>query len=305
MSTNSARTAANRSSRRLATAHGRKAFTGERLEAALAGIGRKNDMGLDVCTPAQRSFRALLALGLFNEGSAAALPARWGIGRLAVYDPVVSPRWDKLVVVAERAPVNIVECLVTERNDTAVFSAPGLRLESWSAHDEETFRLRHQPTGARLVVTGRPAGPVPSACHSVSPWRNALPVGEPLTDAERRVLDSLPRPTADAQVLLAGLVTRYTLVDRRERWATSWSWDPLDRGDIAESLRMSSYIERRLWGDGDSWELRWTGYPYPADLARALTHPTVGIPGADLHRHRDILEVTYGSALLEIREWRA
>ncbi|KDN86745.1 hypothetical protein KCH_14790 [Kitasatospora cheerisanensis KCTC 2395] len=62
-------------------------------------------------------------------------------------------------------------------------------------------------------------------------------------------------------------------------------------------------MQRRLSGRGDVWELRWTGYPYPADLARALTHPVVGIAGAELSRHRETFEVTYGAACLELREW--
>ncbi|MFD4879314.1 hypothetical protein ACFWOB_38990 [Streptomyces sp. NPDC058420] len=306
MSTDLARTAANRSSKRLAAAHRRKTYTGERVEAALAGIGRKNDIGLDACSPVQRSFRAFFALGLFNDGPAGARPGAWGYTRLSAYDPVVSPRWDELVVIAERAPDNVVGWLVPKQN-RGMLCVPGLRLAAMSTRDWGTFYLRHEPTGARLVVTGRRAGPLRDDERRSGSWRDALLEGEPLSGAERRAMGSVPSMTPDAEVLLAGLVTRYAMEDRREKWATSWSWDPLDRsGDRRQDADlMSRNVERRLWGEGDSWELRWTGYPYPADLARALTHPVVGIPGAALHLHRDIFEVTYGSALLEIREWRA
>ncbi|MEU5536148.1 hypothetical protein [Streptomyces sp. NPDC020362] len=303
MSKTSARTGANRSSVRNAVAHRRKGFTGETFEAALAGIGRQDAIGLDACSPGQRSFRALLALGLFNEGLAAALPGTWGSARLSTYDPVMSPRWGALVMIVERAPDNVTDLLVPDEHQKGVWSVPGLRLLAYTTRGAGTYHLQHEPTGARLVVTGNPGGPQPVRGCAVAPWRDARRVGDPLTGAERRALDGLPAMTPDAEVLLAGLVSRCALEDRQERWATSWSWDPLGRLGLSEELRRSRHGERRLWGGRNTWELTWSGYPWPADLARALTHPVVGVTGATLHQHRGTCEVTYGSAVLTIREW--
>ncbi|MBD0694930.1 hypothetical protein BG452_18295 [Streptomyces sp. CBMA123] len=295
--------AGNRSSSRLRAAHERKRFTGETLDVALAGLGRGNVIALDTCSPGQRSLRALLALGLFNDGPIGGRGGAWGWSRLSVYDPVMSPRWDELVIVAERAPDNVSDLLVSKRDQNSLH-VPGLRLSGRSVSHPETFHLRHEATGARLVVTGRPSGPRCDAPLITEPWRGLRMSGDELTEAERDALDGLSPITPDAEVLLAGLVSRYTLEDREENWATSWDWDPLDRpGDRRrDAEQYGRGVQRRLSGRGDSWELRWTGYPYPADLARALTHPVVGIDGSALDRHRDTFEVTYGGARLELRE---
>ncbi|MEU4999702.1 hypothetical protein [Streptomyces sp. NPDC021622] len=59
---------------------------------------------------------------------------------------------------------------------------------------------------------------------------------------------------------------------------------------------------RQLWGSGDSWALRWNGFPEPHDLAIALTHREVGIKGARLTRHGDAFRVTLGTASLELSD---
>ncbi|MFQ6146582.1 hypothetical protein ACLMNJ_26500 [Streptomyces seoulensis] len=56
----------------------------------------------------------------------------------------------------------------------------------------------------------------------------------------------------------------------------------------------------RLWGAGDSWEFRWTGYPEPRDLALALTHREAGIRGAGHTRHGDTYRVVLGAASLDL-----
>ncbi|MER8187184.1 hypothetical protein [Kitasatospora sp. NPDC094015] len=300
MSNNLAR---NRSSQRERAAHTRKAYTNESFEAALAGLGRKNDPGLDSCLPGQRAFRALFALGLFNEGLPAAPQAQWGYSVLSAYDPVMSPRWRELVVIAERAPDNVTQWLLPDSNRERL---PGLRLEGCNEDAGRTYVMRHEPTGARLVVTSRASGRTDRNVVDRTRWRESLMVGEELTSAERRKLDSIPPMTPEAEVLLAGLVTRFTLVDPGREWATDWSADPLRRGGSrrTDPNGLVRGNQRRLWGDGNSWELRWSGFPYPQDLGIALTHPVIGIPGAELHAHRSTYEVTLGDAVLELRDWR-
>ncbi|MFI1280210.1 hypothetical protein ACH4U5_05505 [Streptomyces sp. NPDC020858] len=120
-------------------------------------------------------------------------------------------------------------------------------------------------------------------------------------------LSLVPAMTGDARRLLAGLVTRYTLEDPAGQWATSWDGDPLDRpGDLREErLPFREGVQRRLWGTGDHWELQWTGYPYPEDLATALTDPTVGVSGTRLGRLRHgRYEASLGRRLCRTRRGR-
>ncbi|MFJ1936621.1 hypothetical protein ACIOGZ_28665 [Kitasatospora sp. NPDC088160] len=297
----SAGTAGNRSSARLRAAHVRKDFTGETLEVALAGIGRKNTIGLDACSPAQREFRALLALSLFNRAPAPGeAPAR-PVSNLGAHDAVISPRWNELVIVAQRSPADVVAALIPGTLGDGPGRAPGLLLVAASpGNHSSTFHLQHQPTGARLVVTGRPGGPKPprpEADRRQDPHGTA----DELTADERARLDGSPPVSPDAAVLLAGLTCRYNLEDHTERWATSWTRDPFGRANGWGAAADHGPVERQLSGRGDMWVLRWNGYPYRPDLARAFTHPVIGIQGAELHIHRQVPRVTFGTAFLELR----
>lgn len=130
-----------------------------------------------------------------------------------------------------------------------------------------------------------------------------LTLDNDLTAHERRALAAVPPISGQATTLLAGLVSRYNLVDRRGHWATSLSWDPLERPGV-ERRKEPEVIRhgpvRRLWGAGDSWELRWTGYPEPRDLALALTHREAGVKGAEFTRHGDTYRVVLGTASLDL-----
>ncbi|QGV79385.1 hypothetical protein [Streptomyces ficellus] len=281
-------------------------YTGESEAAAGSAItGDTHGLGLDHCTDEQRAFRALLALALFNGNVYTGPTARWNYSVVASYDPVMSPRRDRLVMVAERAPENVATRLLASEG-AAPFGVPGLRHEaSYTCHGERSLCLRHLPTGALLTITGDPQGCRRGRKRSLVPLHSYLTVHHGLTSHERRALAAVPPLSTDATMLLAGLVSRYNLVDRRGRWATSLSWDPLGRPGVEgrrEADVMRRGAVRRLWGAGDSWTYRWSGCPAPYDLATALTHREVGIKGAALTRHGDAYRVTLGTASLDLRD---
>ncbi|WP_066954743.1 hypothetical protein [Streptomyces lushanensis] len=284
----------------------RAQYTGESMDAAGFAIrGGIHGLGLDHCSDEQRSFRALLALALFNGNLYTGPTARWNHAVVASYDPVMSPRRDRFVMVAERAPENVATRLMPAAWDGS-HGVPGLRYEgTYNCHGHASVRLRHLPTGAQLSITGDPAGCQRGGKRSLIPRDRYLTVGQDLMAHERRALAGVPPISGDAATLLAGLVSRYNLVDRRRRWATSLSWDPLERPEV-EHRREPAVLRDgavcRLWGAGDSWEFRWTGYPEPHDLARALTHREAGIKSARVTRRGDAFRVLLGTASLDLRE---
>ncbi|MFC0845390.1 hypothetical protein ACFH04_16970 [Streptomyces noboritoensis] len=279
-------------------------YTGETEEAARSAMSDGiHGLGLDHCSDEQRLFRALLALALFNGNVYTGPTAKWNYAVVASYDPVMSPRRDQLVMVAERAPENVASRLLPTKEVTSR-GVPGLRYEdSYKCHERYSVRLRHLPTGAVLTITGDPAGCQGGNSLSLVPHDRYLTVDHGLTTHERRALAAIPPISHDATTLLAGLVSRYNLVDRRGRWATSLSWDPLERPGV-EHRREADVIHHgavhRLWGTGDSWAFRWTGYPEPRDLAQALTHREAGIKGAGFTRQGDAYKVVLGAASLEL-----
>ena len=284
----------------------RSGYTGESRIAAEAGVKGRGDLGLDSSNIEQQKFRALLALALLNKGRIAPAGMDWQCSTFSAYDPIISSREDELLVVDSRAPDNVTGWLLPTGSPGGPVRVPGLRLEAVDESDHATYVMRHIPTGARFIVTSGPTSDVPPDAHCTTPWRDHLTVRDELTPAEVEALGLIPKMTDAAGRLLAGLITRYTLEDPAGQWATSWDWDPLERpGDRrSERLPLREGVQRRLWGEGNSWELRWTGYPYPEDLAIALTHPAVGVSGARLSRHRDTYEVSLGDAILELRPWR-
>ncbi|MFQ6146581.1 hypothetical protein ACLMNJ_26495 [Streptomyces seoulensis] len=134
-------------------------YTGESEAAARSAIsGDTRGLGLDHCSDEQRAFRALLALALFNGNVYTGPTARWNYSVVASYDPVMSPRRDQLVIVAERAPENVATRLMATRENGSR-GIPGLRHEvTYTCHGRRSVRLRHLPTGALLTITGDPAG---------------------------------------------------------------------------------------------------------------------------------------------------
>ncbi|MGY1437094.1 hypothetical protein [Streptomyces reniochalinae] len=288
----------------------RVAYTGESEAAARYAIGGDiHGLGLDDCSDDQRDFRALLALALFNGNVYTGPTARWNYSVVAAYDPVMSPRRDHLVMVAERAPENVATRLLsTEGEYSGSFGVPGLRHEaSYTCHGQSSLRLRHLPTNALLTITGDPAGCPLGRKRRHASFETSLTVDHGLTEPERRALAEIPPISADASTLLAGLVSRYNLVDRRGHWATSLSWDPLERPESKDRTKpevMGRGPVRQLWGAGDSWTLRWTGFPEPRDLALALTRWEAGIKGAGFTRHGDTYTVSLGTASLALCEGR-
>lgn len=282
----------------------RAQYTGESKAAARSSISNDTRwLGLDHCSDNQRAFRALLALALFNGNVYTGPTARWNYSVVASYDPVMSPRQDQLVMIAERAPENVAtRLLATEGIDSR--GVPGLRHEaSYSCHGRSSLCLRHLPTGALLTITGDLAGCRRGNKRSQAPLHPYLTVDHDINPHERRALAAVPPMSADTARLLAGLVSRYNLVDRRGRWATSLSWDPLKRPGAKRPEKPQVIRHgpvRRLWGSGNSWTFRWTGHPEPRDLALALTHREAGMKGARFSRHGDVYRVALGTATLEL-----
>jgi hypothetical protein len=284
----------------------RAQYTGESKAAARSAIDNETGLlGLDHCSDEQRAFRALLALALFNGNVYTGPTARWCFAVVASYDPVMSPRRDQLVMIAERAPDNVAARLLATRGAESR-GVPGLRHEaSYTCHGRRSLRLRHLPTGAWMTITGDPAGCERGDRRGYKPSRRYLTVDDDLTTHEHRTLASVPPMSEDATALLAGLVSRYNLGDRRRRWATSLSWDPLQRPELERRRDpdvMRHGAVRRLWGHGDSWRFHWTGYPEPRDLAMALTQLEPGIRGAICTRVHGTYWVTLGTATLELRD---
>lgn len=285
----------------------RAQYTGESVEAAgLAIRDGLHGLGLDHCSAGQRSLRVLLALALFNGNVYTGPTARWNYAAVASYDPVMSPRRHQLVMVATRAPENVATRLLPTTGSDS-HGVPGLRYEGTClCHEHDSVRLRHLPTGARLTITDDSTGCRRGGNRRLRPGDDHLMVDHDLTAPERRALAEVPPISDDAATLLAGLVTRYNLIDRRKRWATSLSWDPLERPELEhrnEPDVLRDGAVRQLWGTGNSWELRWTGYPEPKDLAQALTHPEAGIKGARATHQDGAYLIRFGTASLDLREW--
>ncbi|WP_164492560.1 hypothetical protein [Streptomyces sp. CNQ-509] len=255
-----------------------------------------HDHGMDACEEGQLAFRSLVALGIFNRGDMGAPPAAWHLHPLTTYTITVSPRWNRLVFITG-APDNVMGYFVPGFG-SAEF--PGMRLIS--AY-EGTYVARHVPTGAEFVSTHRRSG---TSKKRLGPEENPLgfrsfkSIREPLVADEEQAIASIPTMARNARRLLAGLVTRLSSKDPRGRWAIgNWYNDPLRRSPSEE--RHDPFPERRLWGAGYEWDLEWTGYPYPSDVAQSLTDPAIRLPGARVARNRKGYEVILGSSVLRIR----
>ncbi|WP_214402552.1 hypothetical protein [Pseudonocardia lacus] len=288
--------------RRLARTAARRAderagYTQERRRAAAAGLGTDGSHGLDTCSDRQRKLRALLALHVFNGGRMGVeAPADTRVDTITRYTMILSPRHDDLVVVAE-APRNVAAYLVNSHPDDGL---PGMRMVGRPGRS--TFQMLHLPTGATLTITdesghhsGIPA-PDPESWWPGSRWCGT---DVDVTDSERAALDGLPPVSPDAEQLLAALIVRICTADPNANWALgTWFSDPLPRPDPIGAPRDAG---RRLWGEGDSWELRWSGLPYGIDVVSSLTDHAIGLPGTGLSRSGRDYTVTHGSCTLVAR----
>ncbi|MYT68316.1 MULTISPECIES: hypothetical protein [unclassified Streptomyces] len=246
---------------------------------------------MDRCTPQQRHLRALLALGWFNS-DLDTVRGRWCAYGLTSYTLLPSPTDGELRIWTNWAE-GAVRWLVPG-GDEWPFRIPGLRLE---ATDGRIWRLRHLPTQAVLtVVEGSGRGRRRPAQWVDPQW--IRPTTAALTDVEADQLGAVPAMTSAASELLAALPVRMALRDPRGEWAIGGWWgDPLDR----PQQRSVTQALRRLDGAGDRWELAWTGYPFPDDLAIALSHPTVGLSDTHRQRTRTGWDIHHNGAVLTLR----
>ncbi|MFI0789583.1 hypothetical protein ACH4Q6_28745 [Streptomyces lydicus] len=285
-------------SQRKMAARIRSLYTGERFAAAKAGIARDNSPGLDACLSQQRELRALLALGLLNRGLDYSTPAGWHMATLSAYTITASPRFERMVLITD-VPHNVVGWLLPAPNGAG--GLPGLRVEEHRGYG--TYVMRHVPTNAQLVVTNNPSG-TPTGSRSES-YVDFFTVDTPLTPSEREQLARVPSMTENAQRLLAGVFCRISARDPHGGWAIgNWFYDPLRRPGWLDSDRRPGR-DRKLHGADDSWDLEWDPYPYPDDLAAAMTDPVLGVPGARAISAVGELTITLGGATLRLRSRRA
>ncbi|GIE35456.1 hypothetical protein Ait01nite_085010 [Actinoplanes italicus] len=280
--------------------------TGEDPVTARQGVHR-HGLGLDECTPAQHSLRTLLGQHLFNGGDKSALPYRSMVHVLTSYTLLMSPRYDRLVVITDAAP-NVVGYLVPNgqaRRPGPSSFIPGLRLEQVTgAHhaDGPDYHLIHLPTGARMIVTeqtrthfeNRPSHG--SRCpFGYEWWTSDVPV---TAEEHDQVMDLVPPPAGVAAIVNA-LVVRMRARDPHHRWAMgNWWNDPLQRPGRPCDFHESS---RRLMPGGRHWLLEWCGYPYASDVAAMLCEPRFGLPGAEVTPGSGHFTITLGGDALRVR----
>ncbi|WP_338765871.1 hypothetical protein V7968_41475 [Nocardia vulneris] len=289
----------------------RMAYTREDCMAAAAGISRAGiglcATGLSDCTPQQRRFRALFALSLFNFDSAGRsqpMVSVYNASTFLCYSMVVSPRFDRLVFVVPGAAENVVGRLLGSPSSLRS-GVPGLRLEAigkaFGRAYGECFHLLHLPTGARAVVTASSNFEAIANCARGTTVLDRFPGPDlPLADVEREALDGVPAMTPESEALLAALVSYLDVRDPGRQWATGmWWWDPIGRPKRA-GLAPSFERFAQLWGCGDTWELKWNGYPYPEDLISCFTSSTVGLPGASAVKQADGWCVRLGKSSLTL-----
>lgn len=266
----------------------RAAITDEPPSASRAGIGRDGRLGFDNCSAAQRRFRALLALHVFNTSD---MPEPFGPGSAAAfltYTVAMSPRHDQLVVIRDNAIENITGRLIPDRDGE--FGVAGLRVAAIVPY--RTHHLLHVPTGARMVITHRPVFPSAEAVAA----RRGAPTGwgpgpdVPLSASEQRAIAIAESFSVPMQRLLAGLMVRVNANDPGGRWSL-WHW--------------STWVSQ-LDGAGDQCELRWERRPEPHHIAAALTDPVAGIAGATstLGRYGEYTDIVLDGARLRLRHRR-
>ncbi|SIO88546.1 hypothetical protein BQ8420_19325 [Nocardiopsis sp. JB363] len=277
----------------------RARYTGETLQQAQAGIARgARNHGLDTCAPRQHALRAFLALAVYNRNSEGAPPRWWGAHTITAYTIHVSARFDDCVIFTD-TPWNVAHYFLSRQAEEYV--VPGLRAVCACL---DHYRLLHVPTGAVLTIRGEGtyedqrtcAEPCPGSIHE-----RYLSVGNPLTAAEESELDTVPPASQSAQVLLAGLFTRTVLSAPDRSWTTGgWYYAP---PGVRSAIPYQYSGSRMLWGSGDHWMLRWTGFPNAEFIASALTDETIGLAGATAEPSGNDLVVRYGDTELRLVEY--
>ncbi|MGW7032681.1 hypothetical protein ACWGFX_36675 [Streptomyces xanthophaeus] len=234
----------------------------------------------------------MLAIAMLNCGRDAAWLSETALYELSIYTFALSPRYDDLVVISNAAG-NIGNRLLPARGKREDLCLPGMRLVEYTS---DSMRLLHVPSGARMTTTRNPAdqgrtNPVPDDWW----WR----ADKPLTSREEEALASLPSLTPDAETLLAALLVRFCVKDPAGAWDIGMWFN--DRVGIPRSEKRTEGHARRLDGQADQWELRWTSLPFPQDLVAALTHPRAGLPGVRVIPAQSACEIRFGSAVLTLR----
>ncbi|MEU2514417.1 hypothetical protein [Streptomyces syringium] len=284
-----------------AIARVRMQYLGEPRAAASEAAPRDGSLGLDTCSPEQLRLRALMALGLFNR-SGTWQPHRgaaaWGLHTLVAYDIIVSPRFNRLVLITD-VPHNVAPYLLPRSDGGS--SLPGLRLEEFRGR--HTYVARHLPTGAQLVITGNPSGTWAGKLRRSPRW-DFHSTDMPLTESERTQLEEVPDMSEDAERLLAGLTSRIAARDPEGGWAIgNWFSDPLMRPGWLADQGEDRY-EKQLQGARHQWTFRWNGFPFVEDVAASLTAPPIGVSGAIARDGGDHFEVRMGSATLRLNGQR-
>ncbi|MFE9575354.1 hypothetical protein ACFYO1_03130 [Nocardia sp. NPDC006044] len=288
------------------------AYTREDCMAAGAGISRAGiklgTAGLTDCTPQQRRFRALFALSLLNFDSAGRpqpMVSVYNASTFLCYSMVVSPRFDRLVFIVPGAAENVVGRVLGSPSSLRS-GVPGLRLEAvgkaFGRTYGESFHLLHLPTGARVIVAASSNFEAIANCARDPETLDHFPGPDlPLADVEREALEGVPAMTFEIEALLAALVSYLDVRDPERQWATGMWWgDPIGR---PKRPGLAPSFERfaQLWGYGDSWKLKWNGYPYPEDLISCFTSSTVGLPGASAVKQADAWRIRLGESSLMLQ----
>jgi len=299
-----------------ALAHQRASFLGESRESARSIVGARNSPRIDECSAAQRDVRALMAMYALNHDpyNRERLFNDTALAALTTYDFILSPRHDELVIVSN-APDNIAHRLLG--------SPLGLRFvdEAETEQENRIYRMAHFSSGARVTSTSAKnllgSGKTASgdaAPDGLNPGYDFAPgkhLDRPLTPNELASADWLGKLNPDFKALLAGLFVRLcareiALVegDDRPRWAVgNFYWDPLRREPAEWWARQRPHSRVRLRRLRSVLELRWSGPPFPSDIADALTDPVCGLRGATARPEFDGREyiVTYGRVRLLLR----
>ncbi|WP_143261507.1 hypothetical protein [Allokutzneria sp. NRRL B-24872] len=208
-----------------------------------------------------------------------------------------SPRYDEFAILTEMAD-HLLQT-ITSATGQGVHGIPGLRpLEA--ANNGEYLKFLHLPTQAILSFRHfdyfAPNQRAPERFFD-SHWRSVNRSCE-MTERERSRWNDVPVLHPDAERLLAGLISRLWTRSKTERWAVSaLTRDAFDRKDFTGSGDDYRYLD----GRGTTLHLRWGGmFAVPAvDVAHCLTHPRIGIAGAQAVCHTDnTAEVRLGEACL-------
>jgi len=257
---------------------------------------------MDRCTVPQQRLRTLLGTHLFNAGDISTLVGWSVVSTLTHYTITMSPRFDDLVLVAD-CPTNVLGYLVPEGDGTYVSELPGLRLSDTDG--QETYRLIHLPTGARMTVTGQPRTVfdrsrfVAEAGMSKAGRKWWTP-DVPLARAEEEMLRFNPVPPDCVARIIQALVVRLSAHDPRNMWAMGyWFYDPLRRPNLPSGGRTL----RRLIGAGPNWQLQWTGYPHLTDIVAMLTDDVFGLHGVTVESTRHYVDLNLDGETLRLQAW--